>query len=76
LKNDTEANWQSATNFKPRRGELIISMTDNTHPFPLLRVGDGTTAVKDLPILNLHTDLTLDHLVLNANSSSSSINLN
>lgn len=56
LKNDTEANWQSATNFKPRRGELIISMADSTYPFPLLRVGDGTTTVKNLPILNLQAD--------------------
>lgn len=56
LKNDTEANWQSAINFKPRKGELIISTTDSTHPFPMLRVGDGVTAVKDLPILNLQTD--------------------
>ncbi len=56
LKNDTEANWQLATNFKPRKGEIIISNVDSTHSFPLLRVGDGITPAKDLPILNLQPD--------------------
>jgi len=42
-----------ATNFKPRKGEIIISNVDSTHSFPLLRVGDGITPAKDLPILNL-----------------------
>lgn len=65
LKNDTEENWGQAINFRPRKGEIIISNVDSTHPFPLLRVGDGNTLVKDLPILNLASDWNAS-----ANSSS------
>ena len=53
LKNDTEAHWNNATNFRPKKGELIIYSTDDTHPFPRFKVGDGTTTVNSLPFAGL-----------------------
>ena len=49
LKSDTEANWNRATNFCPLRGEVIIYLTDELHPFFRIKIGDGTTYVRDLP---------------------------
>ncbi len=51
LKSDTEENWNKAIHFIPLKGEVIIYFTDNTHPFPRLKVGDGTTPVIDLPFV-------------------------
>ena len=51
LKNDTEQNWERAKNFVPLRGEVIIYLADDTHPFSRLKVGDGTTNVIDLPFI-------------------------
>ena len=55
LKNDTEANWNKATNFKPKQGEIIIYSADGTHPFSRLKVGDGDTKVSDLPFIDANT---------------------
>ena len=52
LKNDTEQNWGRAKNFVPLRGEVIIYLADDTHPFSRLKVGDGTTNVNNLPFIN------------------------
>jgi len=51
LKSDTEENWNKALRFIPLRGEVIIYLTDDTHPFSRLKVGDGTTPVIDLPFI-------------------------
>lgn len=51
LKNDTEANWNKATNFIPLEGEAIIYSADSTHPFSRLKVGDGVTVVSELPFV-------------------------
>ena len=53
LKNDTEENCNKATNFIPKTGELIIYSTDEAHPFPRFKVGDGTTKVINLPFAGL-----------------------
>ena len=53
LKNDTEENWNKATNFVPKQGELIIYSTDAAHPFPRLKTGDGRTSVINLPFIGL-----------------------
>ena len=55
LKNDTEANWDKATNFVPKQGELIIYSTDNAHPFCRIKVGDGSTTVTNLPFIDADT---------------------
>ena len=52
LKNDTEANWDKATNFVPKQGELIIYSTDSAHTFCRLKVGDGSTTVPNLPFID------------------------
>ena len=52
LKNDTEANWNKATNFVPKKGEVIVYSTDDTHPFSRLKVGDGETTVGNLPFID------------------------
>lgn len=55
LKYDTEANWNKALNFIPKKGEAIIYSTDSTHPFPRLKVGDGNAYVTDLPFIDAST---------------------
>lgn len=51
LKHDTEANWNKATNFKPKKGEVVIYEQDSSYATPRIKVGDGVNAVKDLPFL-------------------------
>lgn len=55
LKNDTEANWNKAINFIPLRGEPIIYLTDQAHPFFRIKIGDGVTAVAQLPFIGIET---------------------
>lgn len=55
LKNDIEANWNQATNFVPRKGELIVYSPDTTHNYSRLKVGDGTTTVINLPFIDAST---------------------
>lgn len=55
LKNDTEANWLRAVNFVPLRGEVIIYNTDDTHPFPRIKVGDGVNTVNNLSFIDATT---------------------
>ena len=60
LKNDIEANWNNATNFVPRQGELIIynaEIGENKCNFPRFKVGDGHTAVSSLPFFNISQGL-------------------
>ena len=60
LKNDTEAKWNQATNFTPRKGELIIynaESGDNKCNFPRFKVGDGSTPVASLPFFNISQGL-------------------
>lgn len=63
LKNDTEYNWNKATNFIPRKGEVIIYSaetqendlpTGRNEPFPFsrLKIGDEVTNVINLPFLH------------------------
>lgn len=49
LKHDTEANWNKATTFIPKKGEMIIYDPDNTHNYSRQKVGDGTKTVVALP---------------------------
>lgn len=56
LKNDTEENWNKATSFIPLKGELIIYLTDEAHPFSRLKVGDGVTPVTELPFVGFATE--------------------
>lgn len=49
MKNDTAENWDKATGFIPKAGEIIIYNVDADHTEPRLKVGDGATAVTALP---------------------------
>lgn len=48
LKHDTEENWAKATNFIPKKGEVIIYDDAAGEP-ARIKIGDGTTKVNDLP---------------------------
>ena len=50
-KHDTETNWNKATNFIPKQGEIIVYDIDSTYSYPRIKVGDGTTNVISLPFL-------------------------
>lgn len=51
LKHDTAEHWALATNFIPKAGEFILYDPDSTYDFTRVKVGDGATAVADLPFL-------------------------
>ena len=48
-KHDIEENWQKATGFIPKAGEIIVYDVDANHVRPRVKIGDGTTFVNDLP---------------------------
>ena len=48
-KHDTEANWDKATNFIPKQGELIVYDIDSSHSYERFKIGDGTTTISNLP---------------------------
>ena len=45
---DVEENWNKATMFIPRAGEIIVYDADERHPYSRFKVGDGVTSVVDL----------------------------
>ena len=51
FKHDTEANWNQATNFIPKKGELILYDPDTTYDYTRIKIGDGSNVVSDLPFL-------------------------
>lgn len=44
-----ETNWNKATNFIPKKGEIIIYDRDSNYSYERIKVGDGTTVVSALP---------------------------
>lgn len=48
-KHDSETNWNKATNFIPKAGEIIIYDADKTHTEPRIKIGDGANVVGNLP---------------------------
>lgn len=48
-KHDTEENWNKATSFIPKQGELIIYDIDTNYSYERLKIGDGKTVVTNLP---------------------------
>lgn len=52
MKHDTQANWDKATGFIPRAGEIIIYDVDSNYAYPRIKIGNGTTAVPSLPFLS------------------------
>lgn len=50
-KHDTETNWLKATNFTPKKGEIIIYDRDSTYSYERMKIGDGITNVNELPFI-------------------------
>lgn len=50
-KHDTEANWNLATNFTPKQGEIIVYDVDDTYTYERFKIGDGVTNVTSLPFI-------------------------
>lgn len=48
-KHDVESNWNKATNFIPKQGELIVYDKDSTYTYERFKIGDGVTNVNSLP---------------------------
>ena len=55
-KHDTEENWNKATNFIPKQGEIIVYDIDSSHSYERIKVGDGTTNVISLPYTQVQSD--------------------
>lgn len=51
LKYDTETNWNKATNFIPKAGEIILYSDGGGTGIPKMKVGDGSTKVGNLKFL-------------------------
>ena len=49
IKHDTEENWNSATDFIPKKSELILYDPDTTYNYTRIKIGDGSTKVSSLP---------------------------
>ena len=63
-KHETEANWLAlAPNFIPKRGEIIVYDVDENYNYERMKIGDGLTLLKDLPVSN-EIDVTTDEDVL------------
>lgn len=46
---DTAANWAKATNFVPKKGEIIVYSDGGGVGTPKIKIGDGTTKIGSLP---------------------------
>lgn len=55
-KHDTEANWQKATGFTPKQGELIVYDVDTNYSYERIKIGDGVQNVNDLPFCVVNWD--------------------
>lgn len=69
-KHETEANWNKATGFIPKLGEVIIYDPDATHTRSRIKVGDGIKVVSALPFSSQNVDFSVvevtDDLVIDA----------
>lgn len=59
-KHAVESDWLKATGFTPKEGELIIYDPDTDHPYPRIKVGNGTDNVNALPFTD--PEITLDEI--------------
>ena len=48
-KHDTEEHWELATNFIPKKGEIIVYDKDPTYNYERFKIGDGELTVNNLP---------------------------
>ena len=66
-KHDTEANWQKATSFIPKQGELIVYDIDSTYSYERFKIGDGSTVVSSLPFADANKVDKIDGKSLSTN---------
>ena len=50
-KHDTAENWEKATSFKPKLGEIIVYDTDDLISVPKIKIGNEINLIKDLPFI-------------------------
>lgn len=55
---DLTANWEKATNFVPKKGEIIIYSDGGGVGIPKMKVGDGTTVVGSLKFIESDKSLS------------------
>lgn len=66
-KHGTEADWDKATNFIPKQGEIIVYDIDSTHTQERIKIGDGKTVAK-----NLSFTVPTDYIVSGSQTTTSS----
>lgn len=68
---DTAANWAKATNFVPKKGEIIVYSDGGGVGVPKIKVGDGTTKVGNLKFITIdsNADLSINGNTYNGSSA-------
>lgn len=56
---DTTANWAKATNFVPKKGEIIVYSDGGGTGIPKMKVGDGATKVGSLKFITVDSNASL-----------------
>lgn len=56
----TETEWLRIPDFIPLQGELIVYNPDNKHPYARLKIGDGSTLLRELPFF---VDYNIDNFI-------------
>ena len=59
-KHDTEVNWNKATNFIPKAGEIIIYNKDENYNYERFKIGNGETLLENLDFTTLSWNSLLD----------------
>ena len=59
-KHDIEANWNLATDFIPKQGEIIVYDIDENYTYERFKIGDGVTNVNDLPFASATPDWSVN----------------
>lgn len=75
-KHDIETNWNKATTFIPKQGEVIVYDIDDLHDYERIKIGDGVTAVTELPFYQenvAYINTTDNETVTDTGTSSSSV---
>lgn len=63
----TEAEWSKLPDFKPLAGEIIIFAPDEQHRSARLKIGDGTSLLKNLPFfVSVDTEKPTTNKVIDA----------
>ena len=58
-KHDSQTNWDKATNFIPKDGEIIIYDADEKNSIARIKIGDGENFINSLPFITVQIDPSL-----------------